>query len=240
MDDSHYPKDSITDNGNPNHIDTTGVNFFQTSELEHDVYPTTPHGFPMQGISFLQESELGANQPHEEYTNDERPEEVVPSEQLPPTQTLTESEGPPKVNLGVSALPGAETGEAGYATAAEKMSKTPSLQGQRNTESKTDWAEEVSPTNETAPTLPDKKKEEDEWTTQGSRHSRHQPQQRGGRGTQRGGWRGGEGRGGGRGGHRGGRGGERGSSNGERRGPWRGGGERGRGRGGNSLPPTAV
>jgi hypothetical protein len=232
-----------------------GLNFFQTSELETDTYPTSAHGgFPTQGISFLQESELGTSQPHEDYTQGERADEVddlQESPKLPPIQTRTDTDVPPIVNLGVgSAAATAGIGEAGNAAAEKILSKTPSQQGwgsintESKAETKTDWAEEASPTTETAPALPEKKKEE-EWTTQASRHARHQSQPRGGRGGGRGGregWRGGEGRGegrgGSRGGYRGGRGGERGTSNPERRGSWRG-GERGRGRGG-SLPSTAV
>ena len=247
MGDSGYVKDSVTDDVDPSrHVDTSGLNFFQRSELEPDAYPISPHGFPTQGISFLQESELGSHQPHEDYTKTERADEVIDladSPQLPPIQTFTETECPPKVNLGVGTYAGAGTGEAGNAAAEQMLSKTVSSQGEK-VQPSSDWAEEASPTTETAPALPEKKKEE-EWTTQGGRHARHQSQQRGGRGSgQRGGregWRGGEGgRGGSRGGYRGGRGGERGSSNGEKRGSWRG-GERGRGRGNNnSLPPAAV
>ena len=94
--------------------------------METDPYPISPHGFPTQGISFLQESELGSHQPHEDYTKGERADEVndlAGSPQLPPIQTLTETEGPPKVNLGVGTYAGAETGEAGNA-AAEKMLST--------------------------------------------------------------------------------------------------------------------
>jgi hypothetical protein len=228
-----------------------GLNFFQTSELESDSYPASAHGgFPTQGISFLQESELGTSQPHEDYTQGERAEEVNDlqgSPQLPPIQTRLDTDVPPTVNLGVgSAAATAGTGEAGNAAAESILSKTPSQQAWANTESKqetkTDWAEEASPTTETAPALPEQKKEE-EWTTQSGRHARNQSQQQRGRGGGgrggREGWRGGEGRGGSRGGYRGGRGGERGASSGERRGSWRG-GERGRGRGGGSLPSTAV
>lgn len=228
-----------------------GLNFFQTSELETDNYPTSAHGgFPTQGISFLQESELGTSQPHEDYTQGERADEVddlQESPRLPPIQTRTDTDVTPTVNLGGgSAAATAGTGEAGNAAAETMLSNPPSQKawGSIDTESKietkTDWAEEASPTTETAPAMPEKKKE-DEWTTQSGRHARHQSQPRGGRGGGRGGrdgWRGGEGRGGPRGGYRGGRGGERGASNGERRGTWRG-GERGRGRGG-SLPSTAV
>jgi hypothetical protein len=246
LDNSSYVKDSVTDDVDPSrHVDTSGLNFFQRSELETDAYPISPHGFPTQGISFLQESELGSHQPHEDYTKGERADQVndlANSPQLPPIQTLTETEGPPKVNLGVGTYAGAGTGEAGNAAAEKMLSKTPSSEGEK-VQPTSDWAEEASPTTETAPALPEKKVEE-EWTTQASRHSRHQSQQRGGRGGgQRGGrdgWRGGEGgRGGSRGGYRGGRGGERGASNGERRGSWRG-SERGRGRGNNNAPSTAV
>jgi hypothetical protein len=212
--------------------------------LENDIYPTTPHGFPSQGISFLQESELGTSQPHEDYTVGERADvidDLQASPQLPPQQALTEDDAPPKVNLGGSVFPTIETGEAGNA-AAEAMLSKPTSQALNTTESKTDWAEEASPTTETAPALPEKK-QEDEWTTQASRHSRHQSQQQRGRGTgQRGGrgaFRGGEVRGGPRGSFRGGRGGDRGAPNGERRGSYRG-GERGRGRGPSNPPPTAV
>jgi len=217
----------------------TELNFFQSSELETEHAP--------QSISFLQESEIGTSQPHEDYTGDEPQESIDVG--LPPVQTLTEPEGPPKVNLGITTFAGTGTSDSGNAAAEQILSKTNTPQP---VEPKTDWAEEASPTTESAPLFPEKKKEE-EWTTQGSRHSRHQSQQqRGGRGGGRGGrgegwrggegrgsWRGGEGRGGERGGHRGGRGGERGVFNGEKRGSYRG-GERGRGRGGNSLPPTAV
>jgi hypothetical protein len=223
------------------------LNFFQRSELDNDVYPVSPHGFPTQSISFLQESELGTTQSHEDYTQSERVDEVdilAGSPQLHPVQTLTETDGPPKVNLGVAALAGAGTGEPGNA-AAEKMlsEQQPASQRIENVPARSDWAEEASPTTETPPDLPEKKQEE-EWTTPASRYSRHQSQQRGRGGGQRGGregWRGGEGgRGGGsRGGYRGGRGGERGTSNGERRGSWRGGERGGRGRGGNNLS-TAV
>ena len=249
LDNGQYTKDAPSENVDSGH--PIGLNFFQQSELEADTYPTSSHRFPVQGISFLQESELGTSQPHEDYTKDEREEQVndlSASPPLPPIQTFTEPEAPPKVNLGASLFAGAEvseTGEAGNA-AAEKILH-PTTQTTGKAESKTDWAEEASPTTEIAPVLPEKKKEEDEWTTQASKHSRHQSQQRGRGGPRAGrgeGWRG-EGRGGPRGGYRGRGGGERGerergASNGERRGSWRG-GERGRGRGGNnSLPPTAV
>jgi len=250
LDNGHYAQDSLAandDSGRP-----SGLNFFQQSELESDTYPSSSHGFPVQGISFLQESELGTSQPHEEYTEGERADQVddlSQSPQLPPIQTFTESEAPPQVNLGVGSFAGAEvseTGEAGNAAAEKILHPTPSAVDTGKVEPKTDWAEEASPTTESAPVLPLKKKEEEEWTTQASKHSRHQSQARG-RGGPRGGrkegWRG-EGRGEPRGGYRGRGGGERGerggAPNGERRGSWRG-GERGRGRGGNnSLPPTAV
>ena len=250
LDNGQYAKDASSENVDSGH--PTGLNFFQQSELETDTYPTSSHGFPVQGISFLQESELGTSQPHEDYTKGERADQVndlSASSPLPPIQTFTEPGAPPKVNLGASLFAGAEvseTGEAGNAAAEKILHPTTSVsQATGKAESKTDWAEEVSPTTEIAPVLPEKKKEEDEWTTQASKHSRHQSQQRG-RGGPRGGrgegWRG-EGRGGSRGGYRGrsgGERGERGAPNGERRGSWRG-GERGRGRGGNnSLPPTAV
>jgi hypothetical protein len=245
LDNGHYVNDSSIDM-DPNHTNTaSGLNFFQNSELENDVYPTSPHGFPTQGISFLQESELGTSQPHEDDYTGERADEVddlQPSPQLPPQQAFTDDQALPAVNIGGSAFPTVETGEAGNA-AAEKMLSQPTSQAWDTTASKTDWAEEASPTAETAPALPavPEKKPEDEWTTQGSRHARHQSQQRGrgngergGRGG-RGGFRG-EARGGFRGAYRG-RGGDRGASNGERRGSYRG-GERGRGRG--NPPPTAV
>ena len=221
-----------------------GLNFLQTSELENELHPSAAQGgFTSHGISFLQESELGTFQPHEADT--ERIDQVqglAGSPALPPIQTLTENEGPPKVNLGVGSFTSVETGHAGNTTAEKILSQT---EGQA--EKKMDWAEEMSPTTETAPALPETKKEEEEWTTQGGRHARHQSQQRGGRGGGRGGgYRGEGGRGGGRGGYRGGKGGERGEKgergerNGDRRGSWRG-GERGRGRGGNtSVPTTAV
>jgi hypothetical protein len=252
LDNGHHAEDATTEDQTPNHATSAaGLNFFQHSELETDGYPSSAHGFPTQGISFLQESELGTSQPHEDYTSADRVSEIEDlsrSPQLPPIQTLTDAEGPPKVNLGIGTFAGAGTGEAGNAAAEKMLSDPPSSQSWANTESKTDWAEEASPTTETAPILPEKKKEE-EWTTQASRHSRHQSQQQRGRGGASGGqrgrgdnWRGNEGRGGSRGGYRGGRGGDRGdrgTSNGERRGSWRG-GDRGRGRGSNSLPPTAV
>ena len=229
---------------------TSGLTFFQTSELETDVYPTSAHGFPSGGISFLQESELDASQPREDYTAEREDvvDDLAGSPQLPPIETF-ESEAPPKVNLGVGTFAGADIGEPGN-PAAETMLSSQLVD---KFEPKTDWAEEVaSPTHETAPPL-EKKKEEEEWTTQSSRHSRHQSQQRGRGGGQRGGkegWRGGEGRGGRGGGYRGGRGGDRGdrggdrpgASNGERRerGPWRGGERGGRGRGGsNGIAPSA-
>ena len=212
-----------------------GLNFLQTSELESESHPTSSQGgVQTQGISFLQESELGTSQPHESNAEpNDRVGDVSGSSQLPPVQTLTENEGPPKVNLGISTYNGATTGDAGNAAAENILSQT-----EGKPEKKTDWAEEMSPTTETAPAIPEKKKEEEEWTTQGGRHGRHQSQHRGGRGQGRGRAEGG--RGGGRGGYRGGRGGERVASNGEKRGSWRG-GERGRGRGGNnSLPSTAA
>jgi hypothetical protein len=246
LDNGSYANDANAADINPNRtVPPGGLNFFQLSELESEAYPTSTHGgFPSQGISFLQESELGSHQPHEPYNQSERADEAEDLEgspQLPPVQTFTESEAPPIVNLGVGSFAEATTGEAGNAAAEKIVSQ--SQRAWEPVESKSDWAEEASPTTEVPPALPEKKKE-DEWTTQGGRHSRHQSQQRGGRGggSQRGGrgeWRGGEGRGGSRGGYRGGRGGERGAPNGERRGSWRG-GERGRGRGGNNLPPTAV
>ena len=248
LDNEHYGKDAPSENvesGRP-----TGLNFFQQSELEADTYHTSSHGYPVQGISFLQESELGTSQPHEDYPKGEGADQLdnQSNSSLPPIQTFTESEGRPQVNLGAAVFAGAEvseTGEAGNA-AAEKILHPTATQHSGKVETKTDWAEEASPTTEIAPVLPEKKKEEEEWTTQASKHSRHQSQQRG-RGGPRGGrgegWRG-EGRSGPRGGYRarggGGERGERGAPNGERRGSWRG-GERGRGRGGNvSLPPTAV
>ena len=249
MDNGNYTKDSVSENVGSSH--PSGLNFFQQSELEPDSYPTSSHGFPIQGISFLQESELGTSQPHEDYTKGERADQVDDlsgSPQLPPIQTFSESDAPPKVNLGGSLFPGAEvseTGEAGDVAAGDILHPIPSTEDTGKGESKTDWAEEASPTTETAPVLAEKKKEEEEeWTTQASKHSRHQSQQRG-RGGPRGGrgegWRG-EGRSGSRGGYRGrggGERGERGAPNGERRGSWRG-GERGRGRGVNHPPPTAV
>ena len=206
------------------------INFFQTSELDNDGYPASSEP---QGISFVQESELGDETPYQS-------EQLSAADKLPPIQDFTEADGPPKVNLG-----GVPAPEVVTETIEDEVA-TPILETPPKDEAakfKTDWADEVSPTTETAPALPEKKKEE-EWTTQSSRHSRYQSQQQRGRvGGQRGkgdSWRGGEGRGIGRGGYRGGRGGERGASNGERRGSWRG-GERGRARGGgNSLPPTAV
>ena len=252
MDNGHYAHDSLAANEDSSR--PSGLNFFQQSELESDTYPSSSHGFPVQGISFLQESELGTSQPHEEYaqgeTADQVDDDLSQSPQLPPIQTFTESEAPPQVNLGVGSFAGAEvseTGEAGNAAAENILHPTPSAVDTGKVEPKTDWAEEASPTTETAPVLPLKKKEEDEWTTQASRHSRHQSQARG-RGAPRGGrgegWRG-EGRGGGsRGGYRGRGGGERGEMgggpNGERRGSWRGSERGGRGRGNKSLPPTAV
>lgn len=218
-----------------------GLNFFQTSELESESYPSAAQGgFTSQGISFLQESELGTSQPHEpNIDQNEQIEDLSGETTLPPIQTLTENEGPPKVSLGLGTYNGAE-GPAGNAAAEQILSQTES-----QVEKKTDWAEEMSPSMGTVTPVPAKKKEEEEWTTQGGRHGRHQSQQRG-RGGGRGGgggYRGEGGRGGGgRGGYRGGKGGERGASNGERRGSWRG-GERGRGRGGNystSVPTTAV
>jgi hypothetical protein len=246
LENGSFPKDTNVEDINPNRtVPPGGLNFFQLSELESNTYPSATHGgFPSQGISFLQESELGAHQPHEAYNQSERADEVDDLEgspQLPPVQTFTESEALPTVNLGVGSFAEAGTGEAGNAAAENILSQTQTQSAWDSVKPKTDWAEEASPTTETPPALPEKKKE-DEWTTQGGRHSRHQSQQRGGRGggqRGRGEWRGGEGRGGSRGSYRGGRGGERGASNGERRGSWRG-GERGRGRGGNSLPSTAV
>jgi hypothetical protein len=217
-------------------VNATGLNFFQRSEQENEIYPTASHGFSAEGISFLQESELSASQPHGDYIKDEgieKSEDLSGSPQLPPIHTLTEDEGPPKVNLGVSAFVGVSTGESGNIAAEEVLSMTQPSQQEGKVELKSDWAEEASPTTESTP-IPSEKKKEEEWTTQSSRHSRHQSQQRGRGTSQRGGrdgWRGGEGRGGSRGGYRGGRGGERGASNGERKGSWRG-GERGRGRGG--------
>ena len=228
---------------NPVDYTTGGVTFFQTSELEPEFYTTGPAGAytSTQGISFLQESELGTSQPQEPVVQE--PNHVSSSTQLPPIQTLTETTEAPSSNF-TAAATGAETGAAGNAAAEQMLSKDPSPQGTQ--QSKTDWAaEEASPTAETAPTLPEKKDEE--WTTQSSKHFRHQSQQRGrggGRGGPRGeGWRGsGEregGRSGGRsGGYRGGRGGERGAANGERRGSYR--GERGRGRGDSGAPSASV
>ena len=246
IDKDEYVQYTVTDDKDPSRPSEAlaELNFFQHSELENDTYPVSPHGFPTQGISFLQESELGTyHQPHEDYTKGERAEEVddlSESPRLLPIETLTEAQGPPKVNLGISTFSGAGTGGTGNAAAGNMLSST---QGGEKVHPSSDWAEEASPTTETAPAIPEKKKD-DEWTTQGSRHSKYQSQQRGRGGGPRGGregggWRGSEGRGGSRGSYRGGRGGgERGASNGERRGSWRG-GERGR-RGGNNLPPTAV
>lgn len=233
LDNGHYIHDSS--------VAPVGVNFFQTSELENETYPTTSQGLPTTGISFLQESELGTSQPHEDYTVDERAEQIddlQPSPQMPPQQSLTDTPEPPKVNLGASAYLAIETGDAGNA-ASEKMLSKPTSQVWSTVETKTDWAEEASPTTETAPVLAEKNQNE-EWTTQASKHSRHQSQQQRGRGTGqrgRGAYRG-EARGGTRGAYRG-RGGDRGASNGERRGSYRG-GERGRGRGASNPPPTAV
>jgi hypothetical protein len=208
---------------------TDDVTFFQTSELETESYnPTTTTS---AGVSFLQESELGSSQPHEEEDTSEQPNHVDSSTHLPPIQTLTETQSSSLFDT-TSSITGAETGQEGNAAAETILNNAPP---------KTDWAmmEETSPTTETAPLLPEKKKD-DEWTTQSSRHARHQSQNRGrggggGRGGPRGeGWRGG-GEGRGRGGYRGR--GERGAANGERRGSYRG-GERGR-RGGAAAAASA-
>ena len=216
---------------NPVDYTTGGVTFFQTSELELESYTTGPDGAytTTQGISFMQESELITSQPQEPVLQE--PNDVSSSTQLPPIQTLTETAAIPSSNF-TAAATGAETGPKGNPAAEQMLPKDPSLQGTQ--QSKTDWAaEEASPTMETPPTLPEKKKDE-EWTTQSSKHFRHQSQQRG-RGGGRGGPRGEGWRGGGRsGGYRGGRGGERGAGNGERRGSYR--GERGRGRGDGGAP----
>ena len=236
--DDGYAKD--TQESNPS-LNTSNLTFFQQSELDGNVYPTTPHGFPTGGISFLQESELAPSQPHEDYTKGERADEIdelAGSPTLPPIQTFSELEGPPKVNLGAGVFTIAEMGMPGNAAAEKVLAEAPSTTVEEE-KPKMDWAEEASPIEEHPP---EKKKAEDEWTTQSGRHSRHQSQQRGrGAGGQRGGkegWRAGEGRGSSRGGYRGR--GDRGSGNGERRGTWRG-GERGRGRGGhNGVSSTTA